>query len=47
VDVPVKAAAKRLGGVPEEQILLAWAKAKGAVVLTYVFFYRYLITWVG
>jgi len=36
VDAPVKAAAKRLGGVPEEQILLAWAKAKGAVVLTYV-----------
>jgi len=36
VDAPVKAAAKRLG-VPEEQILLAWSKAKGAVVLTYVF----------
>jgi len=34
VDEPVKAAAKRLGGVPEEQVLLAWAKAKGAVVLT-------------
>ncbi|KIM43783.1 hypothetical protein M413DRAFT_443681 [Hebeloma cylindrosporum] len=34
VDKPVKAAATRLGGVPEEQVLLAWAKAKGAVVLT-------------
>ncbi|KAF9479131.1 Aldo/keto reductase [Pholiota conissans] len=33
VDVPVKAAAKRLG-VTEDQVLLAWAKAKGAVVLT-------------
>ena len=33
VDKPVKAAAKRLGAT-EDQILLAWAKAKGAVVLT-------------
>jgi len=33
VDKPVKAAAKRLGAT-NDQILLAWAKAKGAVVLT-------------
>ncbi|KDR79261.1 hypothetical protein GALMADRAFT_1230669 [Galerina marginata CBS 339.88] len=33
VDKPVKAAAKRLG-VSEDQVLLAWAKAKGAVALT-------------
>ncbi|KAF9548284.1 Aldo/keto reductase [Agrocybe pediades] len=33
VDVPVKAAAKRLGAT-EDQILLAWIKAKGAVALT-------------
>jgi len=33
VDKPVKAAAKRLGAT-DDQILLAWAKAKGAVVLT-------------
>jgi len=33
VDKPVKAAAKRLG-VTEDQVLLAWAKAKGAVALT-------------
>ncbi|KJA14207.1 hypothetical protein HYPSUDRAFT_460251 [Hypholoma sublateritium FD-334 SS-4] len=33
VDKPVKAAANRLG-VTDDQVLLAWAKAKGAVVLT-------------
>ncbi|KAH9476055.1 NAD/NADP-dependent indole-3-acetaldehyde reductase [Psilocybe cubensis] len=33
VDKPVKAAAKRLNAT-DDQILLAWAKAKGAVVLT-------------
>ena len=35
VDKPVKAAAKRLG-VSEDQVLLAWTKTKGAVVLSYV-----------
>lgn len=33
VDKPVKAAAKRLGAT-EDQILLAWTKAKGAIALT-------------
>jgi diketogulonate reductase-like aldo/keto reductase len=33
VDKPVKAAAKRLGAT-EDQVLLAWTKAKGAVVLS-------------
>ncbi|KAF8962110.1 NADP-dependent oxidoreductase domain-containing protein [Flammula alnicola] len=33
VDTPVKAAAKRLGAT-EDQVLLAWTKAKGAVILT-------------
>jgi diketogulonate reductase-like aldo/keto reductase len=35
VDKPVKAAAKRLGAT-EDQVLLAWTKTKGAVVLSYV-----------
>lgn len=34
VDKPVKAAGKRLGAT-DDQVLLAWAKVKGAVVLTY------------
>lgn len=33
VDVPVKAIAKRLN-VTDDQVLMAWAKAKGAVVVT-------------
>lgn len=33
VDKPVKAIAKRLG-VSDDQVLLAWTKAKGAVVVT-------------
>jgi hypothetical protein len=35
VDKPVDAIAQRLHATPD-QILLAWAKAKGAVVVTYV-----------
>ena len=35
VDKVIKAAGKRLGAT-DDQILLAWTKAKGAVVLSYV-----------
>jgi hypothetical protein len=35
VDIPVNAIARRLRVAPE-QVLLAWTKAKGAVVVTYV-----------
>lgn len=35
VDKPVNKIAKRLDITPE-QVLIAWAKAKGAVILTYV-----------
>ncbi|KAG6863825.1 hypothetical protein C0991_002858, partial [Blastosporella zonata] len=33
VDTPINAAAKRLG-VTSNQVLFAWAKAKGAVIVT-------------
>lgn len=35
MDAPLSKIAKRLN-VPSEQVLLAWAKAKGVVVVTYV-----------
>jgi diketogulonate reductase-like aldo/keto reductase len=35
VDVPVRAAAARIGGTPA-QVLLLWARAKGVVIVTQV-----------
>jgi len=42
VDKVIKAAGKRLKAT-DDQILLAWTKAKGAVVLTYVAVHEHVL----